>query len=292
MSSRALQIVTQLSNAPEQTMTSQELAERIGVSAHTIKNEMPQVAQILNENGARLVSRRHKGYYVEVLDPEAYDTFSAVTSIRQMPGSMLNADRESRVRYLSRRIISTETGIKKEQLADQLFLSASALREPLSMATRLCESFGLRIVSRPGTGMRVEGEEYKRRLALTEVSGVHFHKETLDCSDPDSASWLSCGYEERQDIRHTFLKILRESPISLRDSATQRVAVYLIIARNRVRTAMRSGCRTHGWKASPERCSIRWHSPFTTHWRNNTGAMPCPGMRWRFWAFCCSVCWM
>ena len=105
MSSRALQIVTQLSNAPEQTMTSQELAERIGVSAHTIKNEMPQVAQILNENGARLVSRRHKGYYVEVLDPEAYDTFSAVTSIRQMPGSMLNADRESRVRYLSRRII-------------------------------------------------------------------------------------------------------------------------------------------------------------------------------------------
>lgn len=234
MSSRALQIVTQLSNAPEQTMTSQELAERIGVSAHTIKNEMPQVAQILNENGARLVSRRHKGYYVEVLDPEAYDTFSAVTSIRQMPGSMLNADRESRVRYLSRRIISTETGIKKEQLADQLFLSTSALREPLSMATRLCESFGLRIVSRPGTGMRVEGEEYKRRLALTEVSGVHFHKETLDCSDPDSASWLSCGYEERQDIRHTFLKILRESPISLRDSATQRVAVYLIIARNRV----------------------------------------------------------
>lgn len=227
MSSRALQIVTQLSNAPEQTMTSQELAERIGVSAHTIKNEMPQVAQILNENGARLVSRRHKGYYVEVLDPEAYDTFSAVTSIRQMPGSMLNADRESRVRYLSRRIISTETGIKKEQLADQLFLSASALREPLSMATRLCESFGLRIVSRPGTGMRVEGEEYKRRLALTEVSGVHFHKETLDCSDPDSASWLSCGYEERQDIRHTFLKILRESPISLRDSATHCYFVIL-----------------------------------------------------------------
>ena len=54
MSSRALQIVTQLSNAPEQTMTSQELAERIGVSAHTIKNEMPQVAQILNENGATM----------------------------------------------------------------------------------------------------------------------------------------------------------------------------------------------------------------------------------------------
>ena len=170
---------------------------------------------------------------MEVLDPEAYDTFSAVTSIRQMPGSMLNADRESRVRYLSRRIISTETGIKKEQLADQLFLSASALREPLSMATRLCRALACGS-SHARHRNAVEGEEYKRRLALTEVSGVHFHKETLDCSDPDSASWLSCGYEERQDIRHTFLKILRESPISLRDSATQRVAVYLIIARNRV----------------------------------------------------------
>ena len=235
MSSRALQIVSQLSNAPERTMTSGELAEKIGVSAHTIKNEMPQVALILEKNGARLVSRRHKGYCLEILDPEKYDTFAAVTSIRQMPGSMLNADRESRVRYLARRIIATETGIKKEQLADQLFLSASALREPLSMATHLCESFGLRMASRPGSGMRVEGEEYNRRLAMTEVSGVHFHKETLDCSDPDSASWLSCGYEERQDIRHTFLKILRESPISLRDSATQRVAIYLIIARNRVR---------------------------------------------------------
>ena len=29
-----------------------------------------------------------------------------------MASIMLNADRESRVRYLSRRIISTETGIK------------------------------------------------------------------------------------------------------------------------------------------------------------------------------------
>ena len=236
MSNRAWQIIIQLSNAPDHTMTSQELAERIGVSAHTIKNEMPMVARMLEENGARLVSRRHKGYSFDILDSETFETFSAVTSIRQSPGSMLNADRESRVRYLARRIISTETGIKKEQLADQLFLSASALREPLSMATHLCESFGLRVVSRPGTGMRVEGEEHRRRLALTEVSGVHFHKETLDCSDPDSAPWLSCGYEERQDIRHIFLKVLRESPVSLRDSATQRVAVYLIIARNRVRT--------------------------------------------------------
>lgn len=235
MSNRALQIIIQLSNAPDHTMTSQELAERIGVSAHTIKNEMPMVARMLEENGARLVSRRHKGYSFEVQDLDVFETFSTLTSIRQTPGSMLNADRESRVRYLSRRIISTETGIKKEQMADQLFLSASALREPLSMATHLCESFSLRVVSRPGTGMRVEGEEHKRRLALTEVSGVHFHKETLDCSDPDSAPWLSCGYEERQDIRHIFLKVLRESPVSLRDSATQRVAVYLIIARNRVR---------------------------------------------------------
>ena len=191
MSNRALQIIIQLSNAPDHTMTSQELAERIGVSAHTIKNEMPMVARMLEENGARLVSRRHKGYSFDILDGETFDTFSAVTSIRQTPGSMLNADRESRVRYLARRIISTETGIKKEQMADQLFLSASALREPLSMATHLCESFGLRVVSRPGTGMRVEGEEHRRRLALTEVSGVHFPKETMDCSDPESALWLS-----------------------------------------------------------------------------------------------------
>ena len=162
MSSRALQIVTQLSNAPEQTMTSQELAERIGVSAHTIKNEMPQVAQILNENGARLVSRRHKGYYVEVLDPEVYDTFSAVTSIRQMPGSMLNADRESRVRYLSRRIISTETGIKKEQLGRSAFSLGFGIAGATEHGDPLCESFGLRIVSRPGTGMRVEGEVVQR----------------------------------------------------------------------------------------------------------------------------------
>ena len=92
---------------------------------------------------------------------------------------------------------------------------------------------------------RVTGEEFRIRWAITELFGIHFHQAEIVSGDEEYARWIACDYQERQDIRHVFLKILRESPYAVRDSISQRLSMYLILARNRRRAGLYLDLPTH-----------------------------------------------
>lgn len=233
MIDRAQMILLQLANA-DGPLTSSHIAAAIGVSARTVRSAMPQVASQLEAHGARLVSKRNVGYYLEVSDPQAFEAYQERLAINSLRISVANYDDQARHLYISRKLVASPDGAKLDELCDELCLSRSAIRGPLRRAYEFCESFRLEKDSVPGRGVRVRGKEHLVRLAMAELFEVHFHKAVLDETDREYAQWIDCDWRERQDIRHAYLKIQRESGWSMRDSSTQRVAMYLIIARNRI----------------------------------------------------------
>ena len=237
MVNRQQMILLQLSTA-KGPVTSQQLAQALECSSRTIKTEMPAVAKVLAQNGARLISKRNRGYSLEVQDEEAYRSLYELLSLKAVNLTLANSNEESRLLYLARKLVASARGVKVEELAEELYLSRSALREPLRRACTFCESFHLKTRYAAGQGIRVTGQEHLIRIAMTELFELHFHKVRLDATDQEYAQWIGCEYEERQNIRHTFLKVLRDSGYSLRDSVTQRIAMYLVIARNRTRAGL------------------------------------------------------
>lgn len=220
----------------DRAITSDQLAKELGVSSRTIKTDMAAMAPELEQNGARLVSRRNRGYTLEVTDEERLRKLHNVTRLRS--GGAAAADEEGRVIHIARKLVASDRGVLVDELAEQMYLSRSTLRAPLQEALRFCQSFRLQTVSLPGKGLRVEGEEHRIRLVMTELFGIHFHQAEISGGDEEYARWIHCDYQERQDIRHVFLKVLRESPYAVRDSLSQRLSMYLILARNRRRAGM------------------------------------------------------
>lgn len=220
----------------DKAITSEQLAKELGVSSRTIKTDMAAMALELEQNGARLVSRRNRGYTLEITDEERLRKLHNLTRLRS--GGAAAADEEGRVIHIARKLVASKRGVLVDELAEQMYVSRSALRIPLQEALRFCQSFRLQTVSLPGKGLRVEGEEHQIRLVMTELFGIHFHQVELPEGDEEYARWIHCDYQERQDIRHVFLKILRESPYAVRDSISQRLSMYLILARNRRRAGM------------------------------------------------------
>lgn len=237
MVNRVERILLELMSAKGPT-TSARLAEVLGISSRTVKSTMPQVARELERNGAELVSLPHRGYEIAVHDRASYDEFLERVKSRSIHIAMAGYDDTSRLLYIGRKLVAAPAGAKVDEICDDLCLSRSAVARPLARARSFCESFHLTVSSTPGGGINVFGDEHMVRLAMVELFEVHFHKHELDETDREYARWIGCAYQERQDIRHDFLKTLRESGISLRDSATQRTAMYLIIARNRVRAGL------------------------------------------------------
>lgn len=220
----------------EKAITSDQLARELGVSSRTIKTDMAAMASELEQNGARIISRRNRGYTLEVTDEERMRKLHNLSRIRS--GGVAAADEEGRVIHIARKLVASERGVMVDELAEQMYVSRGALRAPLQEALRFCQSFRLQTVSTPGKGLRVEGEEHQIRLIMTELFGVHFHQAELVSGDREYTRWIQCDYQERQDIRHVFLKVLRESPYAVRDSISQRISMYLILARNRRRAGM------------------------------------------------------
>lgn len=237
MIDRTQRILLELMKQRE-SLTSEQLAQKVGVSSRTIKSEMPRVASTLEQNGAHLEARRNCGYAIEVEDAARYDDLREEIQIRAVHIAMAGYDDTSRLLHICRKLVAAPTGAKVDEIAEDLCLSRSAVQKPLRQARAICESYHLTVASSPGGGTRVYGTEHMMRIAMVEFFEIHFHKFKLDESDQEYARWIGCDYQERQDIRHCFLKTLRESGVSMRDSATQRMAMYFIIARNRVRAGL------------------------------------------------------
>lgn len=203
----------------------------------TVRSEIPEISRQLAAAGASLTARRNYGYRIEVRDRGRYREFCQQLGIKSMQIAAAGYDETTRMLFVCRRLVGAADGVRVDELADELSLTRSALREPLRRATAFFSSYGLKVRSVPSYGLKVTGDEYRMRLASTELCAAHFHKAALGDVDEGFARLIRCDEDERQEIRHAYLAVQRESGWVLRDSMTQRVAMYLVIARNRMRDA-------------------------------------------------------
>lgn len=239
MSGRTDNIIYQLA-ASETPMTADALAKKLAVSSRTVKSEMTQVREELKRAGAVLQAKRNEGYSLIIQDEKVFENFFTQLQLRtSVVNNYYILDGQARFLYVTRKLISSSKYVRIEDLADEMFISRSALRKSLTEAMIFLKSFNLEWENRTGLGIRCFGKEYHVRIAMVELFAVHFHKAVLDDAGMEYSKWLECDYEERQNIRHNFLKTLRESGIRTSDIMTQKLSIYLLIVRNRARAGYR-----------------------------------------------------
>lgn len=210
-----------------------DLAEKLSVSPRTVKTEMDELKKELPLHGASLIAKRNFGYTLSIQDSSAFRQFYEQIFIKFSVTEEYGHYDYYRLITFYRHLVSLTAPKRIEELAEHFSVSISAMREYITQARDFLSSFHLSIQSRPWHGIQVCGSEAHIRLALTELYAIHFHLAVPDIRDSEYNHWVQCEFQERSDIRHNFLKTLRSSSISIRDTNSQRLVIYLIIARNR-----------------------------------------------------------
>ena len=246
MQRRQESIIYQLS-VSDMPLTAEELAKRLSVSIRTIKYEMIEVKAKLPEVGAELTAKRNEGYSIRVKNQDLFNRYLEPISFQSTLANNFGSDDHARFLYIARKLVSSSRFVKLEDIADELYLSRSAIREAVNGVMDFLRSYHLEVESKPGLGVRAFGTEYHMRMAMTELFAAHFHKVLLDNAGMEYAKWMECSYEERQDIRHVFLKELRETDVKISDINSQRLSIYFIIVRNRCNAGYRLRLPDH-WK--------------------------------------------
>ena len=167
-SKRQKDILILLSKSKE-PVTSSWIAKELGVSDRTIRNEIKLMQQNPESVGFQIKSTRGLGYTIKIIDAELFSNILNEISTEENNLAGDFADKDTRVLYILRRLL-LETGfIKLESFTEEMFVSLSTLQNDLKMVKEFLDKYNLKLINRPHYGSRVVGDEYMKRLCLSNL---------------------------------------------------------------------------------------------------------------------------
>lgn len=193
----------------DQPLQARQLAAMAGVSERTVKNDMAELRELAQASGVEILTRKGKGYLLQILDHAVYDPVREQLQIRFSTMNYTKSEIVGRTNDIVRRLIVAPRYLTFDAISDQLFLSRRTLQAQLREVRQCLAAFGLTLQSRPKYGVKVTGEEFQRRLCMLELYEIHYYKAVSFLNYDEYVQYFDVDEEERNEIRHIFLRVLR-----------------------------------------------------------------------------------
>lgn len=215
--------------------TSEQLSEFTSSSVRTIKSDIVKLNSLLEVKGiCRIDSTKSKGYILVIQDETMMENFSNRIKSEYSFYKNESLEKISRRIYITQRILSSEN-VKIDDLADELYLTRSAIKDDLVWVTDFFKSYDIDLVSKPSKGLSYKGYEENIRSIMIEAFCSQYHdlQDIYLVKEFNNIFYQSIDYYK--DIRHRFLKLIRESNYSMKDINTKKFATYIVLIKNRIK---------------------------------------------------------
>lgn len=137
----------------------EDLCATIGVSSRTIRSDIKELNDTLKGNGANVISEKGKGYFFEINNKKTFEDF-----LDKLKGDEFNVlTARERAEYIIDRLILNDIegidGITQMDLADELFVSLSSLKNDIKLSKTMLLEMKLDIIKNSNKGIIIYGEE-------------------------------------------------------------------------------------------------------------------------------------
>lgn len=210
---------------------SYELAEKACVTERTIKNDIRELRDFCKASGATLHSRKGKGYYLEIVDRNCYKQVKDQMNIHFMYKNETLTVQKNRTNDILRRIICEANYLTIDDIADELYLTKSSIKEEMQEVNEILKSFNMSFRKKNESGYLIKGSEFDRRMLMLSLFEVYYHEAIPFYKSSDFTQFFYRDDQERYDIRHIFLEVMREERCFITDE--QRLSRYLCLMSSR-----------------------------------------------------------
>lgn len=215
-------------------VTGEQLCTTVGVSSRTIRSDIKELNDIFENHGAVILSEKGKGYVLEITDEEK---FKELYSEEKKKDNYINLTAEGRAEYIITKLLLNEMknidAITQIDLADELFISLSSLKNDIKLAKLELINVTLDIEKFGNKGIRITGREDSIRCCISKKMNssnqlflVEFEKILKDSLGIENL------YELEEIIKTNITKFkLRLSDIAFKDLRSY-IAVMLVRNKN------------------------------------------------------------
>lgn len=232
-SPRLLEILRVLASTQEY-VTTQALAESVGVSARTVFRELENINTFLKSYGVSVEAKTGHGYQL-VGDQTNRDLFLKNIEATRKPLTYTNPDERRQLLILE--CLKNRQITKLSTLAYMLEVSEGTISRDLEIIEPWFEKYELKLLRRQGYGVSVLGDEENVRKAITDY--VHERIEMGIESAFDSFNLDAMAYFNQQqdgilglinkDVLIKVISVLEQSSVNIAKKITQHSYIGLII---------------------------------------------------------------
>lgn len=216
-------------------ITGDYLSQILEVSSRTVREDIKELNDILNNNGAQIKSTRGLGYELEVIETKAFRTFLNDYIQNTFDKDELPNSPESRINYIIKRFLLSKDYIKLDDLADELHVSKSTFQLDLKAIRSILKNYNLQLNSLPNYGLKVEGSELNKRFAISEYI-FNRNRTAPDLLWLDQLSSITHSDKETlMNVWRLLINKLDENNVSLSDIAVNNLFVHIAIAYKRIK---------------------------------------------------------
>src|SRR5690625_4101579 len=154
--------------ASQVAVTGSYLSNINQVSTRTTREDIKSLDNIIIDNGAKINAIMGKGYQLEIINEKKFKSFLHDISININADSSVPKTPEERVQYLIRRLIFSESFVKIEDLADEIFVSKSTIQNDIKERTEILTKNDFKLESRANYGLKDTGTELNLKTCMSE----------------------------------------------------------------------------------------------------------------------------
>ncbi|HFK1401419.1 MULTISPECIES: BglG family transcription antiterminator [Bacillus] len=178
MNKRQQEILQFLLSESNEYLLVQELADRIGCSEKTIRNDLKVIEEYVEKHSdALLIRRPGLGVCLEITDYDKSSLFNKLYAVKQDIGY---ASDEERLLQIAYSLLMNVKPVTVQELAEQYFVNRATIKKDLDRIETWLEELGLDLVVKQRIGLTVESDERSKRKALAKLSDLIHNRELMN----------------------------------------------------------------------------------------------------------------
>ncbi|MFS0780136.1 BglG family transcription antiterminator [Bacillus sp. 1P06AnD] len=167
MNNRQQEILKTLLTAAGQPFLVNDLAERVGCSEKTIRNDFKKIEDYLTQHSnASLIRKPGLGVYLEIADHEKVKVFNKLHLTNKTPSFLSDDERTLQIAY---QLLMGTKALSALDFSSQYFVNRNIIKKDLEVIKEWLNHFDLLLVSKQKHGLSVEGSEGNKRKALSKL---------------------------------------------------------------------------------------------------------------------------
>lgn len=156
-----------------EVMPQDELARRFAVSTRTIRSDINEINDLIENYSAHILYERGHGYRLKIDDDALFETFTQQNAAE----NSIPRTAKERIDALLLKLLMLSLPIKLDDIAEEWFISRGTLQQDMGAVREHLQKYSIVLESIPHQGTRLSGNELAIRACITETLWRRFSEQ-------------------------------------------------------------------------------------------------------------------